>query len=102
MPTKITAMFDNPADPVAFEARWADGLVELSERVVSERQLEIPVGSVRTQLNCLLQQPDGIVIHRPGVPVVPIENGIRGKRVTGRDARAFANSAEADRADRKD
>jgi hypothetical protein len=50
----------------------------------------------------LTDKPDGILIHRPGVPVVAIENGMRGKRVTGRDARVFADQAEADTADRHD
>jgi hypothetical protein len=40
MPTKITAMFDNPADPVVFEAGWADGLVELAKTLPGVQRVE--------------------------------------------------------------
>jgi uncharacterized protein (TIGR02118 family) len=40
MPTKITAIYDNPADPAAFDTRWADGVVELAEKLPGLQRLE--------------------------------------------------------------
>lgn len=47
----------------------------------------------------LTSRPDGIIIHRPGVPAIAIEDGTYGKPVTGRNARVFASEAEARRAE---
>ncbi len=47
----------------------------------------------------LTYHPDAIIVHQPGVPALAIENGERGKRVTGQNARAFADASEARRAD---
>ena len=41
MPTKITAMFDNPTDPVAFEAGWAAGLADLANALPGVQRVEI-------------------------------------------------------------
>jgi uncharacterized protein (TIGR02118 family) len=40
MPTKITVIFDNPADPAAFDARWADGVVELAKKLPGLQRVE--------------------------------------------------------------
>ena len=40
MPTKITAIFDNPADPAAFDAAWADGVVELAAKLPGLQSIE--------------------------------------------------------------
>jgi hypothetical protein len=45
----------------------------------------------------LTSKPDGVLVHRPGVPAVAIESGTRGKTVTGSNARAFNNMAEAEK-----
>jgi uncharacterized protein (TIGR02118 family) len=33
VPTKITVIYDNPVDPEAFESAYADGLVELAQKL---------------------------------------------------------------------
>ena len=43
----------------------------------------------------LTYHPDAVIVHQPGVPAFALENGVRGKTVTGQNARAFANEAEA-------
>jgi uncharacterized protein (TIGR02118 family) len=40
MPTKITVIYDNPADPVAFEAGYLDGQVELARQLPGLVKLE--------------------------------------------------------------
>ncbi len=40
MPTKITAIYDNPADPAAFDAAWADGVVELAKKLPGLQSIE--------------------------------------------------------------
>lgn len=40
MPTKITFIYDNPADPTAFEAAYADGHVDLARRLPGVRRME--------------------------------------------------------------
>lgn len=40
MPTKITAIFDNPADPAAFDIAWADGVVELAKQLPGLQSIE--------------------------------------------------------------
>ena len=40
MPTTITAIFDNPVDPAAFEAGYADGVVELARALPGLQRLE--------------------------------------------------------------
>lgn len=50
----------------------------------------------------LTYHPDGIIVHRSGVPPIFIESGVRGERMTGRDARAFANQAEANRIEERE
>ncbi len=42
----------------------------------------------------LTYEPDGVIIHKPGVPVLPREYGFIGEKMTGDSARAFANEAE--------
>jgi hypothetical protein len=49
----------------------------------------------------LTYRPDGIIVHRPGAAAVPIEEGLRGKADQGPHTRAYANEAEARRAERK-
>jgi hypothetical protein len=49
----------------------------------------------------LTYRPDGIIVHRPGAAAVPIEEGLRGKPDQGPHTRAYANEAEARRAERK-
>jgi uncharacterized protein (TIGR02118 family) len=41
MPTKITAIFDNPTDPAAFEARWADSVLESAKRLPGLEKIEM-------------------------------------------------------------
>lgn len=54
--------------------------------------------SLGVQDNFLLTyRPDSIIVHPPGVPVVTVQSGIIGKVVTGRNARAYANLADAKR-----
>lgn len=50
----------------------------------------------------LTSQPDGLIIHRPGVPAIAFESGIQGKPVTGPNARAFKDAAEAERVIRQE
>jgi uncharacterized protein (TIGR02118 family) len=40
MPTKITAIYDNPTDPAAFEAGWADGVIELAGQLPGLQRIE--------------------------------------------------------------
>jgi uncharacterized protein (TIGR02118 family) len=40
VPTKITAIYDNPADPAAFDAAWADGVVDLARTLPGLDHLE--------------------------------------------------------------
>ena len=40
MPTKITAIYDNPADPAAFDAAWADGVVDLAQKLPGLERIE--------------------------------------------------------------
>jgi uncharacterized protein (TIGR02118 family) len=40
MPTKITVIYDNPTDPAAFEADYADGQVELAKKLPGLQRLE--------------------------------------------------------------
>jgi uncharacterized protein (TIGR02118 family) len=40
MPTKITVIYDNPADPDAFEAGYAQGQVELARRLPGVQRVE--------------------------------------------------------------
>ena len=40
MPTKITAIYDNPTDPEAFEARWAAGVLDLARALPGLQKLE--------------------------------------------------------------
>jgi uncharacterized protein (TIGR02118 family) len=40
MPTKITAIYDNPTDPAAFDAGWADGVVELARKLPGLQRIE--------------------------------------------------------------
>ena len=40
MPTKITAVYDNPTDPAAFDAAWADGVVELAKKLPGVQSIE--------------------------------------------------------------
>jgi uncharacterized protein (TIGR02118 family) len=41
MPTKITAIYDNPTDPEAFERGWADGIVEKAQRLPGLQRIEV-------------------------------------------------------------
>jgi uncharacterized protein (TIGR02118 family) len=41
MPTKITALFENPADPDAFEAAWSAEIVTLAQALPGVRRIEI-------------------------------------------------------------
>jgi uncharacterized protein (TIGR02118 family) len=40
MPTKITVIYDNPTDPDAFEAAYADGQVDLARSLPGMTRLE--------------------------------------------------------------
>lgn len=40
MPTKITVIYDNPTDPDAFEAGYADGQVELAKALPGLQRIE--------------------------------------------------------------
>lgn len=40
MPTKITVIYDNPTDPAAFEAAYADGLLELAKKLPGLEKIE--------------------------------------------------------------
>ena len=40
MPTKITVIYDNPTDPEAFEAGYADGQVELARKLPGLTRIE--------------------------------------------------------------
>ena len=40
MPTKITVIYDNPADPAVFEAGYADGQVELAKKLPGLQRIE--------------------------------------------------------------
>jgi uncharacterized protein (TIGR02118 family) len=40
MPTKITVIYDNPTDPEAFEAAYADGQVELAKALPGLERIE--------------------------------------------------------------
>jgi uncharacterized protein (TIGR02118 family) len=40
MPTKITVIYDNPSDPAAFEAGYADGQVELAAALPGLQSME--------------------------------------------------------------
>lgn len=40
MPTKITFLFDNPADPETFEKAYADGYLDLVRALPGTRRLE--------------------------------------------------------------
>jgi uncharacterized protein (TIGR02118 family) len=40
VPTKITAIYDNPADTAAFDAGWADGVIELAKKLPGLQSLE--------------------------------------------------------------
>ena len=40
MPTTITVIFDNPTDPAAFEAGYADGFVDLARALPGLQRLE--------------------------------------------------------------
>jgi uncharacterized protein (TIGR02118 family) len=40
MPTKITFIYENPADPAAFEAAYAGGHVDLARRLPGVRRIE--------------------------------------------------------------
>ncbi len=40
MPTKITVIYDNPADPGAFEAGYAEGQVALAKKLPGLEKLE--------------------------------------------------------------
>lgn len=40
MTTKITMLFDNPTDPEAFEAAYADGFVDLARGLPGLQQIE--------------------------------------------------------------
>jgi len=50
----------------------------------------------------LTSHPDGIIIHRLGVPPITIADGARGELVTGREARAYASQAEANRTEERE
>lgn len=45
----------------------------------------------------LTYRPDAITVHRPGVPLVPIEAELRGKRETNEITRAFQDEADLKR-----
>jgi uncharacterized protein (TIGR02118 family) len=40
MPTKVTVIYDNPTDPTAFEATWADGILDLARNVPGLQRIE--------------------------------------------------------------
>jgi uncharacterized protein (TIGR02118 family) len=40
MPTKITVIYDNPTDPDAFEAGYADGQMELAKALPGLQRIE--------------------------------------------------------------
>jgi uncharacterized protein (TIGR02118 family) len=40
MPTKITVIFDNPTDPEAFEAGYAEGHVDLARKLPGVQRVE--------------------------------------------------------------
>ena len=40
MPTKITVIYDNPTDPVAFESGYADEQVELAKKLPGLQKIE--------------------------------------------------------------
>src|SRR3978361_1106068 len=40
MPTKITVIYDNPTDPTAFEAGYADGQVALAKKLPGLQRIE--------------------------------------------------------------
>jgi uncharacterized protein (TIGR02118 family) len=40
MSTKITAIYDNPSDPAAFEADYADGLIDLAKQLPGVQKIE--------------------------------------------------------------
>ena len=40
MPTKITVIYDNPADPTAFEAEYAQSQVELAKKLPGLQRIE--------------------------------------------------------------
>lgn len=45
--------------------------------------------------------PDAVIIHYAGKPIIPIEDDVFGKPVTGLDATAYANVEEARKAEQK-
>jgi len=40
MPTKITAIFDNPADPAAFDANWSTEVLDLAKAMPGVQRVE--------------------------------------------------------------
>ncbi len=47
-------------------------------------------------------RPDAIIVHPPGVSAIPLEDGIYGKPVNGRESRVYRNEAESRRAEAKE
>ncbi len=50
----------------------------------------------------LTLHPDGLIIHRPGAAVLPIEEGVYGKRESASNARVYTNEAAARQAGKHD